>query len=1014
MKSKTILSEGGAGDHMKHPFDLDVVKNGKGLKDWFDLAIDHLNDENIEKKPTVKIDGVNLSFKVITTASGEKEFAVDRGSLKQIDRMGVTGNNAEERFPPNPNTGEPHGMIAATKVLLTIFNEALSSIAPELERLNMLNDSTFYFNTEYVLKGTESTNVLQYEENSIFIHGLKRFYNRYDKKGSPLPGRAGAGALDRPKVPVFDKEGNPALDKTGKQKLKEVQKTGYNVAYDRDALESLKNKVNETAPKHGFKVYTFISPTHKEEVILSSSILDKALNIPFPVRYTEHVDQKTLGQRLFEIQKNPKDVLISFAGKTHRDAMLKEVYLAVLGGKVPIDQLTEDETHQQLAIDGAVMWHATRVMGDAILNMLTTKKHGDMSRHEGIVLNDPERFGTDEDVKISGGFIVAGLASSYQASPINEQDEQSEDITYVFIPGGFKPPHKGHISLVQQSREQNEEANIVIMSGKEERGGTEEEALISWEQAKNVFGILLNSVGFEIGGGSGQVQVDYFDQIDTGKLTKAGKPIVTRSPIHRIGQFTQELRPGAEITIVSSKADAKYGEIFEKVISHYNDNVRIKTVALNTADIKKGEKISATAIRKTIKQGDFDSFRHFYPEEISDNKLLEIFNILGGDTNPEEDDMSEAVKQIDDIVEETLEEMSAMGMGSVGGYAQRTQPGNEEEVEEEEKLREYVSSLLEFKFDTKVQIIREQRDHVSKLRSSIRKLIEFKYKELLMEEDRLRGVVKKAIKISEGSDIDPHPITAINFLRRFFDENSHVIEDNYADLGTSREQRESYTLHLLNAIKNKLQIDSIFDNIARFVKQKIGDVEAGGSQFAASPVELGKLTEQKGGVSMSIGDDGLLQKEKTKEEEKEDVAFEKESKENKGYPSEPIQGLDATGWDVAKIPYKALIDNLTRYRDLLKSSDLVPLDPSDPNSPKMTEKDIFDYYLFLNLVQLTRIYEEEHFSGPGEDVRAMQQAGDDVEKSSELSIDRHAPEKKEEPLETPEEEEPLEPETEEK
>jgi len=489
MKTKKLLNEGGAGGHMEHPFDLDVVKSGADLKKWFELAIDHLNDEAVDKKPTVKIDGVNLSFKVITTQAGEKEFAVDRGSLKQIDRMGVTGNNAEERFPPNPNTGEPHGMIAATKVLLTIFNEALSSIAPELERLNMLDDSTFYFNTEYVLKGTESTNVLQYEENSIFIHGLKRFYNRYDKKGSPLPGRAGTGALDRPKVPVFDKEGNPVLDKTGKQKLKEVQKTGYNVTYDRDALESLKNKVNETAPKHGFKIYTFISPTRKEEVILSSSILDKALNIPFPVKYSEHVDQKTLGQRLFEIQKNPKDVLITFAGKTHRDAMLKEVYLAVLSGEVPIDQLTEDETHQQLAIDGAVMWHATRVMGDAILNMLTTKKHGDMSRHEGIVLNDPERFGTDEDVKISGGFIVTGMQSAFQVKPTNEQIALSEGIQgpkTALLPGGFKPPHAGHYAIAKtllsgESLEGVQADKVLVLVSPKPRGDfTAEDSVEVW------------------------------------------------------------------------------------------------------------------------------------------------------------------------------------------------------------------------------------------------------------------------------------------------------------------------------------------------------------------------------------------------------------------------------------------------------------------------------------------------------------------------------------------------------
>ncbi len=65
-----------------------------------------------ENEASVKIDGVNVSFKLVNGPAG-KEFAVDRGSLKPIDIQGITYDRIEERFP------EGHGMRDAIATLLT-------------------------------------------------------------------------------------------------------------------------------------------------------------------------------------------------------------------------------------------------------------------------------------------------------------------------------------------------------------------------------------------------------------------------------------------------------------------------------------------------------------------------------------------------------------------------------------------------------------------------------------------------------------------------------------------------------------------------------------------------------------------------------------------------------------------------------------------------------------------------------------------------------------------------------
>ena len=79
-KNYTLLQEGGAGGHMAHPFDLPDVNNGKQLLKKFDQVIKHLQ----ATPAAIKLDGVNAAVKIITNEAGEKEFAMDRGSMKPL------------------------------------------------------------------------------------------------------------------------------------------------------------------------------------------------------------------------------------------------------------------------------------------------------------------------------------------------------------------------------------------------------------------------------------------------------------------------------------------------------------------------------------------------------------------------------------------------------------------------------------------------------------------------------------------------------------------------------------------------------------------------------------------------------------------------------------------------------------------------------------------------------------------------------------------------------------------
>ena len=106
-----LIVEGGAAGHMAHPFDLPGVNTGSDLLNFFETAKKFIDGKN---PSAVKIDGVNVSFKVVE-ADGVHQFAVDRGSMKEIDIGGITMGRVDQRFP------EGHGMRPAIKTLLMIL-----------------------------------------------------------------------------------------------------------------------------------------------------------------------------------------------------------------------------------------------------------------------------------------------------------------------------------------------------------------------------------------------------------------------------------------------------------------------------------------------------------------------------------------------------------------------------------------------------------------------------------------------------------------------------------------------------------------------------------------------------------------------------------------------------------------------------------------------------------------------------------------------------------------------------
>ena len=618
-----LIVEGGAAGHMAHPFDLPGVNTGSDLLDFFETAKKFIDGKN---PSAVKIDGVNVSFKVV--GDEDKQFAVDRGSMKEIDISGITMDRVDQRFP------EGHGMRPAIKTLLTILNSAIGDIEPELKDLGMWEEPSRFLNAEYVA-GT--TNVTAYDDNFLAIHGLNQFFSRVAKSG-----------------PSKDNV-RPGLERRDGQ-------TGFaiEVPYKKSTMDRLVKKLQPYAEEYGFKVYSSVPANKKEDLNIDFS---DVLSQSFTVKLSDDREiTKSLGDWLKEA-KNPRYKSIKLANGKRTHPLHKQLYLNILKGETPVVDMIEDKDAED-AIYGAVIMHATRMLGNQILNALTSPM-GDVMDHEGVVLRDEKLFGPNP-VKITGEFIVGNLASGF--GNIKEEEvvdaEQPEPTpatgkSIAIVPGSFKPPHAGHLAMIQHYAEKNDEVLVLISRPLKKQRTLADGTVISAGDAKKLWEVLI----------SGMPNVDVQVSNQASPMTATFEYIGDEGP----------LNPGDVITLGASKKGGDYKR-WSTAQKYVKDGVEMKDTFAEAPDATRHSQEYMNILSQSPVGENMPSVKDS-KKDPADFHASDMRYLLGVATK-----MPEAVELLDDFtnnnteiflntlgidtgLNEPLDEMSSMAGGSVQGYS---------------------------------------------------------------------------------------------------------------------------------------------------------------------------------------------------------------------------------------------------------------------------------------------------------------------------------------------------------
>ena len=333
------------------------------------------------------------------------------------------------------------------------------------------------------------------------------------------------------------------------------------------------------------------------------------------------------------------------------------------------------ESEFNAAIFGAAVTEATRVLGNAIMDGLETEGGimGDMSGHEGIVLKD-KKYAGGGFVKITGEFIVSGATGggfgekpitigegeadeeedlelptnpetdveNTDEVPLDTEDEFSDDNVahkrrIVLYPGKFKPPHRGHLGLVEalsQHLVRPQDRVLVLISPLSVH--TDGKIEISAKDSKKVWNAFLESAGLQ-----DKVQV---------LISPINSPVKAAYALldNEIDGF--ETMPGDFcIPGASTKIDERSGKPdYERFARFDQYTPSVEGLTLGNAEEwavepfvdDSGTEFSATNFREAIDAN--YGLEDFLPEGVS----VELFhNLIGSDQQVQESSFQDKMKK---------------------------------------------------------------------------------------------------------------------------------------------------------------------------------------------------------------------------------------------------------------------------------------------------------------------------------------------------------------------------------
>jgi cytidyltransferase-like protein len=656
-----LLLEGGVAGHMSHLYDNYGLKFSQ-IKDVFIKAA------NGELEGTEKTDGQNL-FISYDVNTNKAKGARNKGNVKDggLDAAGLA-----QKF------GGRGPLEFTFSEALSAFEEAVSLFSKE-EQIEIFGpDTNIYYNCE--IQDPRTANVINYDIKTLSIH------------------RLGGAEFDRTTGDRTDRDVSDNATKLEKalEKVQGSKKSEYGVAFD--AIRRLKALDDKSVLDNAL--------TRLEAVIDQAGVSDNETIGDYIVSRLD----ATISKRIPNTSDEKKALLIKrmlgvkgVSIKQITDGLDKDVAQEVKAfvGQAPVILSSLIRPIEEVVHDFSV--EMLKTLESAFV--LDNKKEVERLRREvAVAIGAIESSDSDEAMEIlkkqmeklksvenistaAEGFVFSYDGHSYKFTgnfapmnqllglfkygrgnvpPLQKLDEVIEIVseeevstqTVGIFAGSFKPPHKGHMAVVEYLAEKLDKVLVFISDPK---SAASIRMKLSASQAAEIFNTYIAAAG----------------------LSDKAFAIASDLPSPLTAAFTyaekENFNPKAEIYFaVSSKDSDRFQNLNSSAFIERNPSISsVDAIIIPAITGPQGE-ISAKQLRAIIADNEMtreekqDQLTAYLPDYLTDSDKEMIYNIILPDSIVEsleetlESVLAEIMSDASEVEgEETLEEISAMGSGAV-------------------------------------------------------------------------------------------------------------------------------------------------------------------------------------------------------------------------------------------------------------------------------------------------------------------------------------------------------------
>ena len=481
---------------------------------------------------TEKVDGQNL---FLTVADGEVRTARNNGDVK---KGGMTTDEYISKWRGHPaENAFTNGFKAISAALRKLTPEGLEGIFSNGER---------YVNMEIMYPS--NPNIIVYSAPQIVLHGLRYFGSEALADYSELSPEEKEelkrqNSLAKEMFPKLARAVDSATQDIASElwTINGPKAVALNKLADGSAFEEVTSKIQSFAAPVGMNAtlgdYVGLVVTkYTEQVGLPENILK-----PLLMLMLEPDEAKSRGIKVVGLKKGlPKElqsVISKLGSKTNSrkyiasvlrplEVAISDFAIEVLRGikSFFVDEHDEevqrmrDELQQSIVYLKALQSSGDEKMGELIDKQLAKlgKIENVASSLEGVVFEYPP--GSDKIYKLTGAFAMANqiIGRARRSGMVEELNEEEEDFVDIdiedentppvvdadaeaetlvaLVPGAFKPPHLGHLAMVEEYANKADRVVVLISqptkSGRKLPNGRE----VTAKDSERIWGLLTQGM----------------------------------------------------------------------------------------------------------------------------------------------------------------------------------------------------------------------------------------------------------------------------------------------------------------------------------------------------------------------------------------------------------------------------------------------------------------------------------------------------------------------------------------